>query len=76
MSVEFLRPMSWDDELEITVEVAEVREHAVVFTLAGRVGGNETLKAQLTLVCVSTRSGRPVPVPDWFRSALQAPRDS
>lgn len=71
LSIEFVQPMSWDDELEIAVEPVELRTRAIVLQFSGRVDGDAVLEAGLTLVCISTESMEPVPIPDRLREALQ-----
>jgi 4-hydroxybenzoyl-CoA thioesterase len=70
LSVEFLKPMAWDDELEIHVEVKEIRTHAIAFSVVGYLSGQKAFLAELTQVCVSQKTRRPVPVPAALREAL------
>lgn len=71
LTIEFLEPMSWDDELEIAVELLELRTRAIVLESTGCVDGTRALAAELTLVCVSTDAMEPVPIPEELREALQ-----
>lgn len=70
LSVEFLRPMAWDDELEIQVTVKDIRTHAIAFGVVGSVAGERTFTGELTQVCVSAESRRPVEVPEELRRVL------
>lgn len=71
LSIEFLSPLAWDDEVEIHVCVAELRTHAVVFSVAGHAAnGAKAFTAQLTQVCVSRETRRPVNIPAALRAAL------
>lgn len=76
LSIEFLKPLTWDDELAIEVRVQEIRTHAIVLSFTGRVDDEPVFTAEITQVCISTESMRPVPVPEGIRSALLgAPED-
>jgi 4-hydroxybenzoyl-CoA thioesterase len=70
MAIEFLKPMTWDDELEIEVSVKEIRTHAIVLSFVGRVAGDKVFTSEFTQVCISKASMRPTPVPDVLRRAL------
>lgn len=70
MSIEFLKPMTWDDELDVHVSVSEIRTHAIRLAFSGRVADQATFVAELTMVCVSTKSMKPTPVPESLRRAL------
>ncbi len=70
LHVEFLKPMSWDDELEVSVQVKEIRTHAFALSFDGMVAGENTFSAELTMVCISTETFKPVNIPDALRNAL------
>jgi len=70
LSIEFLKPMTWDDELEVEVCVKEIRTHAIVTSFVGRVSDSAVFTAEMTQVCVSTESMKPVPVPRELKDAL------
>lgn len=70
MSLEFLKPMTWDDELEVYVSVKEIRTHAIALAFDGRVRGETTFRGELTMVCISKETVRPVPVPAELREAI------
>jgi 4-hydroxybenzoyl-CoA thioesterase len=72
LSIEFLKPMAWDDDLEIRVEVKEIRTHAIAYSVAGYVAEEKAFIAELTQVCVSPQTRRPVAVPDALRKALRS----
>lgn len=69
-SIEFVKPMTWDEELEIEVSVKEIRTHAIVLSFVGRVAGDKVFTSEVTQVCVSKQSMKPVPVPEILRAAL------
>ncbi len=75
-SVEFLKPMAWDDELEIHVSVKQMRTHAICFSVLGSVAGERTFTAELTQVCVSAETRRPVTIPEPLRLALSEDESS
>ena len=71
LSIEFLSPLTWDDEIEIHVTVSEVRSHSFSFAVeAINSKGLPTFKAKFTQVCVSPETKRPVEVPEELRRAL------
>lgn len=73
LSIEFLLPLRWDDEIDISVEVAEMRSSAIVFSITGCNGDRATaFSAVLTQVCVSSDTRKPTPIPDALRNALTA----
>ena len=69
-SIEFLKPLTWDEELEIEVRLAEIRTHAFALSFEGRVGEDQTFVAEFTQVCVATESKQPTPIPEEIRRAL------
>jgi len=75
MSIEFLAPFTWDDELTITVVPTEVGNTSFGFTIAARKGASdEVFRAAFTQVCVSPETKRRVPVPDRLARILIAAR--
>jgi YbgC/YbaW family acyl-CoA thioester hydrolase len=71
LSIEYLSPLIWDDDLEIEVRVKEVREHSFSFSLVGRkTSGDVAFQASLAQVCVSPKTLRPVVLPESLRAAL------
>ncbi len=70
-SVEFLKPMVWDDELEIHVSLKEIRNSAFAFSLNGFVQRDKVFSAEFTQVCVDPKSMRPVSVPKRMRELLE-----
>lgn len=73
MSIEFLRMLAWDDELDIQVTVAELRTQAMTFAVVGYVAAEKAFTAQTTHVCVSLQSRRPIAIPDALRTRLLDP---
>ncbi len=71
LKVDFLKPMAWDDELEIRVFLKEIRRSAFVFSVVGFVSGDKTFSAELTQVCIDSKTKQPVEVPTKLREALE-----
>lgn len=69
-SIEFMKPMTWDDVIEIEVQVKEIRIHAIVLRFFGTVSGFDVLSAEITQVIVSTNTMQPTPVTDELRAKL------
>lgn len=70
LSIEFLKPLAWDDEIEMHVSALELRTHAIRYSVIGYVHGEKALAAELTQVCVSAQTRRPVEIPDALRVLL------
>ncbi|WP_242108298.1 acyl-CoA thioesterase [Luteimonas aquatica] len=71
LSIEFLSPLEWDADVEIRVSVRELRTHAIAYAVVGKLASGETaFLAELTQVCVSPETRRPVAVPEALRRAL------
>lgn len=70
-SVEFLKPMVWDDDLMIHVRLKEIRNSAFVFMLNGFVKEDKVFSSEFTQVCVDPKSMQPVPVPQRMRDVLE-----
>jgi YbgC/YbaW family acyl-CoA thioester hydrolase len=70
-SCEFLKPVRFEDVLEITVAVAEVGNKSVTFSFEFSCGGDEVAKGQITAVCcreVSDGSMESISIPDEIRA--------
>lgn len=72
LSIEFLKMLAWDDEVEMHVAVTELRTRAMTFSVTGYVAGDRAFDARITQVCVSPESRRPVPIPEVLRALLSA----
>lgn len=71
-SLEFIHPVTWDDELSIEVSVDSIGEHSFSFSIQGFL--TKTLlafTANLTHVCISPETKKVVRVPDELRALLQ-----
>ena len=69
--VEFLKPMAWDDALEMRVSLQEIRTSAFVFTVNGFVQSDNVFTAELTQVCIDPETKHPVEVPAKLREVLE-----
>lgn len=73
LSLEFLHPVTWDDELLMTVSVASVGLHSFTFVVEGNVApGVVAFTSSLTHVCVSPVTKEIIEVPDQLRALLQS----
>ncbi|MEG0858649.1 MAG: thioesterase family protein [Pseudomonas sp.] len=71
-SLEFLHPVTWDDELSMTVSVANVGLHSFTFLVEGSVAsGALAFTSSLTHVCVSPVTRDVIEVPEKLRALLQ-----
>lgn len=70
LKVEFLKPMAWDDEIEIRVSLKEMRTSAFVFAVNGFILSDKVFSAELTQVCISPETKQPVEIPVKLREAL------
>lgn len=71
-SVEFLKPIAWDDELAIHVSLKEMRTSALVFSVSGFVLSDKAFTAELTQVCINPQTKQPVAIPEKMRQVLKA----
>tara|TARA_R110002020_G_C16316997_1_gene774344 strand:- start:3853 stop:4254 length:402 start_codon:yes stop_codon:yes gene_type:complete len=71
MSFEFLKPITWDDELNMKVTVAALREHSFAFLVEGFMGdGTLAFTANISHVCISPDTREVVPIPELVRRHL------
>ncbi|HUP48245.1 MAG TPA: thioesterase family protein [Thermoanaerobaculia bacterium] len=74
LSVEFLKPLEWDAEVEIEVGVLELRSHEITYSVVGKLmSGEKAFVARLKQVFISPETRRPVQIPDALRRALSEP---
>lgn len=72
LCIDFLAPLSYDEEIDIVVTVSSIG--ATSFTcllVASKREGSIAFKATFTQVCVDPSTKRPVAIPPALRSALQ-----
>jgi len=72
--VEYFAPARFDDELEIFCRVSKIGTSSVTFEFAAHRLPDETLMvtAHQTLVHIDLGERKALPVPDWYRSAIEA----
>jgi YbgC/YbaW family acyl-CoA thioester hydrolase len=71
LAIDFLAPLTWDDELELEVTCTAVGTTSFTCeVLAKRSDLAVAFKGRLTQVCVSPETKKPVPLPDKLRQAL------
>jgi acyl-CoA thioesterase FadM len=75
LSIEFLHPMTWDEEIDIEVSAERVGEHSfTLLVVASNARGNLTFRGTITQVTISPETRRPVPLPLELRTALEKTR--
>lgn len=71
LSIEFLYPMVWDQQIDIEVSVKQIGNHSfALFLVARNAESVETFRATITQVCVSPDTKRPVLLPKELLTAL------
>ncbi len=63
LTIEFLRPALFNDELEIVVELAGARGGLIELAQAVRRGADTLVTSKVKVACVNTRSFKPVRIP-------------
>ncbi|PSS58310.1 thioesterase family protein [Pseudomonas sp. BBP2017] len=70
-SLEFLHPVTWDDELCMKVSVSSVSLHSFTFLVEGNIAPDiKAFTASLTHVCVSPVTREVIEVPEPLRALL------
>ena len=74
MAVEYHAPARFDDLLEVFVRTRRIGRTSVTTSYAAYRADDELLMcaAEQTAVLVDATTGRPVPIPDWFRAPILA----
>ena len=69
---EFKRPLRFDDEVDIRIEVASIGRSSIGYRCTLSLDGDLIATGTMTVVCASGPPGQmvPVPVPDAIRDAL------
>lgn len=63
--LEFLAPVTWDDELDLKVQIADIREHSFTFDVSGFISADKlAFTASITYVTVASNTKAKTPVPD------------
>jgi acyl-CoA thioester hydrolase len=63
ITLEYLKPARFNDELEITVELLETRASRIALRQLVRRGGEELAVARVGIACVNTATFKPVRIP-------------
>ena len=73
LEVDFVSPISFGDEVRVTVEVAKVGRSSLAFRYVGRRGsdGVAVVDATATTVCTDLDAFKSVPLPDELRGPLE-----
>jgi len=71
LAIEYVRPASFNDELAVTVELAELKGSQIVLAQRITRAGTELARASVRIACVNTASFRPVRIPSAISGALR-----
>ena len=72
LSIEYVKPASFNDELVVTVALVDVKGGQIVLEQRVTRGGEELAHAGVRIACVNTASFRPVRIPGAVAGALAA----
>ncbi len=71
LSFEFLKPLTWDDEINMQVEVESIGRTSFTIAVEGLDSeGDVAFTSRLTQVCVSSASKEPVEIPESLHHVL------
>ena len=76
LDMEFISPVHYGDQVQMTVVVEEIRRSSVRIRYEGAVEGRPVFRARNTVVMVEMKTFRATPVPDWLRARLEAARQA
>ena len=69
--LEFLAPVTWDDELKLEVQVSEIKQHSFSFIVRGFLKADIlAFSASITYVTVSSDKKEKIQVPEKLVGAL------
>ena len=72
LTVDFLRPVTWDDEVELRAELAQASKHALTIRVtASDLSGQLCFSGKVTQVCVNSDTKTIAPIPVDFRDSLR-----
>ena len=70
--LEFLAPVTWDDELRLEVQVSEIKKHSFSFMVQGFLKADSlAFFAKITYVIISSDTKEKTQVPEWLVDALK-----
>ena len=71
VEMEFLSPVHYGDQVDVSVTVERLGNTSVQMGYAGSVKGKPVFKAKNTAVVVNMRTFRPTPLPPWLRESFE-----
>lgn len=72
LSVDFLRPLTWDDEIELRAGLSEMRTHALTIQVTAFDRTSKVaFSGRVTQVCTSRETHKLVRIPVELREALE-----
>lgn len=72
LSCEFLSMLTWGEEIEIRVQVAEIHRSSYALAMVAlKSDGQKAFSARMTQVCIDPQTQRPVPIPEALRAVLE-----
>jgi 4-hydroxybenzoyl-CoA thioesterase len=76
LECDFAAPSFLGDVLEISVYLVNIGRTSFELNFVGEAGGEPRFTARSVQVMVSLKDGRPIPLPDDIRAAMEAYRDT
>jgi len=72
LDVDFLKPLTWDDQIRLYASVSDVRKHAYTIKItAVNESDTKAFTGRITQVCVSTDRKSVTAIPEKLRAALE-----
>ncbi|WP_283401932.1 thioesterase family protein [Halorubrum sp. DM2] len=76
ISIDFRRPVELsDDRVTVTVDLAELGRSSVTMAHEVRVGDAVVAEAEATIVSLDPDTGKPTPIPEDHRAAMESYHD-
>ena len=76
LSIDFRRPIELpDDDVTVTVELADLGRSSATMTHEIRVGDAVAAEAEATIVALDPETGKPAPIPEAHRDAMESYHD-
>ncbi|MFD2167608.1 acyl-CoA thioesterase [Thalassotalea euphylliae] len=69
-NIEYLSPITWDDEIELLVCVNHVGSRSYTFSVAATKSDKTVFDATITFVCVCAKQKQTIPIPQQVRDKL------
>jgi len=78
VEADYRRPAILDDVLHVSLRIEKFGGARIVFAQVvsrqGHGGPEALLEARVEIACVNMKTGKPMPIPEWMRERLTAPR--